>query len=124
VIGPLVAPGRSACIRCVEHIDAERDPAWPWIMTQLRTSISARHGGAYDTVVGTAAAAFACLQILTWIDRQQSPSLQDAVAHLMGPEGIPQIHAVSPHPACGCTWAGAIAAPARPAPSPTRTMAG
>lgn len=34
-IGPLVHPGRSACLRCVEEQRHAADPAWPWILAQL-----------------------------------------------------------------------------------------
>jgi hypothetical protein len=29
VVGPLVRPGRSACLRCLDLARSERDPAWP-----------------------------------------------------------------------------------------------
>ncbi|HVT68850.1 MAG TPA: ThiF family adenylyltransferase, partial [Trebonia sp.] len=33
-VGPLVVPGRSACVRCVDLSKAARDPAWPRILAQ------------------------------------------------------------------------------------------
>src|SRR5215467_5801253 len=35
VVGPLVLPGRSACLRCLDLARTERDPAWPLILAQL-----------------------------------------------------------------------------------------
>src|ERR1700733_14635490 len=35
VVGPLVIPGRTACLRCLDLTRAERDPAWPLILAKL-----------------------------------------------------------------------------------------
>src|ERR1022692_4568614 len=35
VVGPLVLPGRSACLRCLDLARTDRDPAWPLILAQL-----------------------------------------------------------------------------------------
>ncbi|HSS88116.1 MAG TPA: hypothetical protein VLL69_02265, partial [Streptosporangiaceae bacterium] len=35
VVGPLVLPGRTACLRCLDLTRAARDPAWPLILAQL-----------------------------------------------------------------------------------------
>ncbi len=36
VVGPLVRPGHSACVGCVDRARATRDPAWPALVHQLR----------------------------------------------------------------------------------------
>ncbi|MCG5216607.1 ThiF family adenylyltransferase [Streptosporangium soli] len=65
-IGPLVLPGRTACLRCVELARRDRDPAWP--------IVSARLGGfpageiACDTVLSTLVAAAASGHALASID--------------------------------------------------------
>ena len=51
VVGPLVRPGRSACLRCLDLARSERDPAWPLILAQLAGS-----GDGAGTASGTAAA--------------------------------------------------------------------
>jgi hypothetical protein len=68
VVGPLVLPGRSACLRCLDLTRAERDPAWPLILAQL-----AGHAGAdppaCDAVLAAMVAAQATAQALAFIDR-------------------------------------------------------
>ena len=44
VVGPLVLPGRSACLRCLDLARAERDPAWPLILAQLASRANAGSG--------------------------------------------------------------------------------
>ncbi|MFI0424755.1 ThiF family adenylyltransferase [Spongiactinospora sp. 9N601] len=70
VIGPLVQPGLTACLRCLDLARRDRDPAWP--------TVSARLGGypagevACDTVTATIVAATAAGQALSWIDEKKS----------------------------------------------------
>ena len=35
IVGPLVVPGRTACLRCLDYVRAGNDPAWPLILAQL-----------------------------------------------------------------------------------------
>src|SRR5262249_62048557 len=62
VVGPLVLPGDTACLRCLDLTRAERDPAWPLILAQLT------RGGAdppaCDTVLAAALAAQAAAPAL------------------------------------------------------------
>ena len=34
VVGPLVIPGRTSCLSCVDMARTDRDPAWPLILAQ------------------------------------------------------------------------------------------
>jgi bacteriocin biosynthesis cyclodehydratase domain-containing protein len=67
VVGPLVVPGRTACLRCLDLARADRDPAWPLILAQLAS------GGAdppaCDAVLAMAVAAQAAAQALSFVDR-------------------------------------------------------
>jgi hypothetical protein len=67
VIGPLVRPGRSACLRCVDLRKADADPAWPKILAQA--TFARVRPQACDTVLAAMAAALACAQALAFIDR-------------------------------------------------------
>ena len=75
VVGPLVLPGDTACLRCLDLTRAERDPAWPLILAQLT------RGGAEppacDTVLAAAVAAQAAAQTLAFVDRPASASAVD-----------------------------------------------
>ena len=72
VVGPLVIPGRTACLRCLDLTRAERDPAWPLILAQL----DGREPNpcACDAPLAAAVAAQAAAQVLAFIDRA-CPSL-------------------------------------------------
>lgn len=67
VVGPLVVPGQSACLRCLDLARADRDPAWPLILAQLagREPQPAACGAA----LAAAVAAQAASQALAFIDR-------------------------------------------------------
>ena len=39
VVGPLVIPGRSACLRCLELHRTDRDPLWPTVAAQLAADL-------------------------------------------------------------------------------------
>jgi hypothetical protein len=54
VVGPLIRPGRSACLRCLDLARAGRDPAWPLILAQLAaTAPGPRAGTGAETGPGT-----------------------------------------------------------------------
>ncbi|GEL18654.1 TOMM precursor leader peptide-binding protein [Pseudonocardia asaccharolytica] len=63
VVGPLVLPGRSACLECLERRRAEHDPSWPAIATQL----DGVRGGA-DPPTAVATAGLATAQALAAVD--------------------------------------------------------
>jgi hypothetical protein len=67
VVGPLVIPGRTACLRCLDLTRADRDPAWPLILAQLdgRDAVPL----ACDAPLAAAVAAQAAAQALAFIDR-------------------------------------------------------
>ena len=67
VIGPLVRPGRSACLRCVDLRKTDADPDWPKIVAQA--TFARVRPQACDTVLAAMAAALACAQALALIDR-------------------------------------------------------
>ncbi|HTU06564.1 MAG TPA: hypothetical protein VMG13_13515, partial [Trebonia sp.] len=85
VVGPLVVPGRSACLRCLDLARAERDPAWPVILAQL--SQRTAQPAACDTVLSSAAAAQAAAQALAFIDRAGPvPAVTGGTIELVLPE--------------------------------------
>jgi hypothetical protein len=67
VVGPLVIPGRTACLTCQDLTRRDRDPAWPLILAQL----TGREPGppACDATLAAAVAAQAAAQALAFIDR-------------------------------------------------------
>ena len=67
MVGPLVLPGSTACLRCLDLARADRDPAWPLILAQL----AGREPDppACDAPLAAAVAAQAAFQALAFIDR-------------------------------------------------------
>jgi bacteriocin biosynthesis cyclodehydratase domain-containing protein len=96
-VGPLVQPGRGACVRCVDLHRADADPAWPAMAAQL-------HGrprpGETELVSEAVAAAVAALVV----SRVYAPDSPCAVVgsrfDARAGGWIPREHL--PHPECGC----------------------
>jgi ThiF family len=119
VIGPLVRPGRSACLRCVDLRKADADPAWPKIAAQA--TFARATPPACDTVLAAMTAALAAAQALALIDRGHGELIDRG--HGEPPGGVPvtvngtlevvlpdwqwRRRTWPPHPACGCGAAAA-----------------
>jgi bacteriocin biosynthesis cyclodehydratase domain-containing protein len=101
IVGPLVVPGRTACLRCMDLTRADRDPAWPLILAQLLGRQP--DPPACDAPLAAAVAAHAAAQALAFIDR---PSEAGAVANgtleLVLPSWQWRRRTWPPHPDCDC----------------------
>ena len=102
VVGPLVLPGRSACVRCLDLSKAARDPAWPRILAQASGIVAPAATQACDTVLAAATAALAVAQALTVIDRAGVPAAANGTLEVVLPEWQWQRRGWPPHPACTC----------------------
>ena len=71
VVGPLVLPGRTGCLRCGDLHRADRDPAWPVVAAQL-VGIRRRREEPCDVVLATVAASLAALHCLAHLDGRPS----------------------------------------------------
>jgi bacteriocin biosynthesis cyclodehydratase domain-containing protein len=116
VVGPLVVPGRTSCLRCVDLHNTDTDPCWPALAAQL-----AAHPQPADLASAQATAAFAAGQALRFL---HGPTV--------GLDGLPAWGAAveidvftgqstrvewRPHPHCPC----GVAAHVRPDEEPDRT---
>ena len=104
VVGPLVLPGRSACLRCLDLTRAERDPAWPLILAQLSAQAGDDPPGC-DTVLATTVAAQAVAQALAFIDQDgQAPAVTNGTLELVLPGWQWRRRTWHLHPQCGCRY--------------------
>jgi hypothetical protein len=104
VVGPMVLPGRSACLRCVDLRKAEADPAWPKIMAQL--TFARVRPQACDTVLAAMTATLAAAQALAYLDRAGSvaarPVTVNGTLELALPGWQWRRRTWPPHCACNC----------------------
>ncbi|HWB67742.1 MAG TPA: TOMM precursor leader peptide-binding protein [Mycobacteriales bacterium] len=100
-IGPLVVPGRSPCLRCLELARADRDPVWPVLAAQLVGET--RPVEPCDVALSSAAASLTAMHVLAWLDdaRFVSPLLGGTV-ELGLSELTLRRRTVLAHPECGC----------------------
>src|SRR5262249_38205987 len=104
VIGPLVRPGRSACLRCVDLRKADADPQWPRIAAQA--TLARVRPRACDTALAAMAAAMACAQARLLIDRAgptgPAPATVGGTLEVVLPDWRWRRRSWAPHPACRC----------------------
>lgn len=102
IVGPLVLPGESVCLRCLDLTRADRDAAWPLLSAQLADTASgaATAGG---TVLSVATAALAAGQALAWLDGDR-PATVNGTLELRLPDWRLRRRGWPAHPACGCSW--------------------
>lgn len=104
VVGPLVLPGRTACVRCLDLHRSDRDPAWPVLAAQLAGPW--RGTPACDGTLAVAVAAQSCLQALLALDALHSeaelPATADGTLELALPDWRWRRRSWSRHPDCGC----------------------
>lgn len=101
VVGPLVLPGRTACLRCLDLHRRDRDPAWPRVATQLADGLPRR---ACDVSLATLVAAQCALQALAFLDGDAVRAMGVTLETADNGAGIRR-RAWAPHPDCGCVWA-------------------
>jgi bacteriocin biosynthesis cyclodehydratase domain-containing protein len=100
-VGPLVVPGRTACLRCLDMTRADMDPAWPLILAQL--SSRRPDPPACDAPLAAAVAAHAAAQALAFIDRPTSPGAAvNGTLELVLPAWQWRRRSWPPHRECSC----------------------
>ncbi|MDT4914719.1 MAG: hypothetical protein QOC66_3847 [Pseudonocardiales bacterium] len=100
VVGPLVLPGLTGCLRCADLHRSDRDPAWSALAVQL--TVGRRHGAASAVSVATVIAGVAAQQALTFLDGGD-PECIDATIELRLPDWRLRRRSWPAHPACGCS---------------------
>jgi bacteriocin biosynthesis cyclodehydratase domain-containing protein len=101
IVGPLVMPGRTACLRCLDLLRTDHDPAWPLIMAQLAGRPPSPL--ACDAPLAAAVAAQAASQALAFIDRAPSAvAVANGTLELVLPSWQWRRRTWPPHPECSC----------------------
>jgi bacteriocin biosynthesis cyclodehydratase domain-containing protein len=105
VVGPLVRPGSTACLRCLDLTRAGLDPAWPLILAQLAGR--APDPPACDAALAAAVAAQAAAQALACLDRGYAAQpAENGTLELVLPGWQWRRRTWPRHPACGCAGSG------------------
>ncbi|BCJ36963.1 thiamin biosynthesis protein [Actinocatenispora thailandica] len=103
LVGPLVRPGRTSCLRCVELARADRDRCWPVLAAQLAT-MPGPVPEPVDAPLLAAGAALAAAQALQELDGGD-PDTLGGTLELPSP-GVVRRRSWPPHPRCGCLRVG------------------
>ena len=101
IIGPLIHPGVSACLRCLDLHRRDRDHAWPRILSQISTPTSDL-GSSVDALPAqahTIAALVAMLAQESLATHQVAPGVSWQIS-LPWPEVRTRVW--TPHPHCDC----------------------
>jgi hypothetical protein len=101
-VGPLVLPGCSACLHCLDLVRSELDPGWPALAAQL--DHRGRSAIACDAVLATAVAAQAAFQVLALIEGD-APATVGGTLELELPSWRWRRRSWPQHPGCPCAWA-------------------
>lgn len=97
VVGPLVRPGRSTCVSCLDAVRADQDRDWHLIAAQLRRGPEQLQEAALSAL----AAATAAGQVLAQLDGHR-PTAVGSCLEIALPDCLPRLRRVDPHPRCGC----------------------
>jgi hypothetical protein len=98
VVGPLVSPGRSSCLRCHDLHRCDTDPAWP----TLALAWEQAPAPAPSSLTVTLVAGLAARAALAWL-RGARPAVVDGTLEEL-PDGEVLRRRWAVHPACGCGW--------------------
>lgn len=99
LVGPLVLPGRSACLRCVDLHRTDRDPGWPVVAAQLAAQAEAPRT---EVTLAAGVAAWAATQVVAHVDGRPT-AVADALWEMRLPDLVQRRSSLPVHARCGCT---------------------
>jgi bacteriocin biosynthesis cyclodehydratase domain-containing protein len=107
VLGPFVAPGRTACLRCADAHLTDADPCWPLLVAQYAArDAGERSDGVPEPVDGLLAAvavAWAARDVASYAEDRR-PTTWSATLRLDAQLAAIETQPWLRHPACGCSW--------------------
>jgi hypothetical protein len=103
-LGPFVAPGQTACLRCVDAHRGETDPRRALVLEQYAAAGPRADGvpEPVDEPVFTAALAWAVRDCLSYVDGLEPTTWSRTVT--FGPGMAQTAREWARHPHCGCAW--------------------
>ena len=122
LIGPLVVPGQSSCLRCAHLHHCDADTGWSLRSAQLALLSPSLSIAPVDRLLAHAAATLAIGLVRSWVDNtaKRAPAdgcspagphpsraaswALDTAYELRLPTLMPRTLARPPHPLCGCQW--------------------
>jgi bacteriocin biosynthesis cyclodehydratase domain-containing protein len=106
-VGPFVAPGATACLRCVDAHHTDADPTWPLLVRQYaEASRRPRRDGLpepLDPLLAAVALAWAARDLATYVDGGR-PSTWSTTLILDAELTAVETRTWARHPGCGCSW--------------------
>lgn len=99
LVGPLVVPGVTPCLRCVDLWRADVDDRWGVVVAQL--AAAARPHGPEESALAAVAGSLAAAQALAHLDGR-TPTVRGAGLEVSLPEAVPRVRSWAVHPDCGC----------------------
>lgn len=101
VVGPLVHPGSTACLRCLDLARAELDPAWPLVLAQV-AGRDADPSGADPVLEAAVAAQAAAVAVAVADHAPLALAAVNATLELVLPAWQWRRRSWRPHPGCSC----------------------
>jgi hypothetical protein len=101
-VGPFVVPGTTACQRCVDAQEAERDPRRPMLLEQCGPDRLAGGPPPRDLALLTVGLALAVRDLVSFVDGDRPATWSTTV--LVEPDLTLSRRTWRRHPHCGCAW--------------------
>lgn len=101
VVGPLVLPGRTACLGCLERARTDADPGWPEVGRAMRDRPVPP-----AALQSHAAAGLAAGQVLDLLDGLAQPDTVNGTLERSTGSPLVRRRSWQPHPDCGCRLLG------------------
>jgi bacteriocin biosynthesis cyclodehydratase domain-containing protein len=104
-VGPFVAPGLTACLRCVDAHLAEHDPRRAVVLEQCGRQPPAPVEPRDPTLLALALA-WAVRDVIRFVDGVEPATWSATVS--IGADAMPVRRSWHRHPHCGCSWGDAL----------------
>ena len=101
VVGPLVIPGETSCLRCHDLHRTDSDPAWPQLVLAWEQSRPPRASAATEALLGALVVRQCVIRVQDGRPATLGATLEEQADGVMDRRRWPA------HPACGCCWSGA-----------------